>query len=76
MAFEAMNILTPHIMRLLSRRNMPAIPIRRKCSTLSIRFYCDLGNLYNIGDVVSGVTNLVNNGKDTFASFMESSSTP
>jgi hypothetical protein len=33
---------------------------------------CDLGNLYNIGDVVSGVTNLVNNGKDTFASFMES----
>ncbi|MCR5263800.1 MAG: hypothetical protein K6D94_08005, partial [Clostridiales bacterium] len=32
---------------------------------------CDLGNLYNIGDVVSGVTDLVNNGKDTFASFME-----
>ena len=33
---------------------------------------CDLGNLYNIGDVVSGVTDLVNNGKDTFSSFMES----
>lgn len=33
---------------------------------------CDLGNLYNIGNIVSEITTRINNRQDGFASFMES----
>ena len=31
---------------------------------------CDLGNLFNIGSLVSGITDMVNNRKDGYASFI------
>ena len=32
--------------------------------------WCDLGNLYNVGEVLTGMTSLVTTGKNTFASMM------
>jgi hypothetical protein len=73
MAFEAMNILTPAYYEVALKTKYARDTDSQEMLDLiySVRT-CDLGNLYNIGDVVSGVTNLVNTGKDTFASFMES----
>ena len=32
--------------------------------------WCDLGNLYNVGEVLTGMTSLVTSGQNTFASMM------
>ncbi|MBP3917595.1 MAG: extracellular solute-binding protein [Clostridia bacterium] len=32
--------------------------------------WCDLGNLYNCGEILTGMTNLITNGKNSFASMM------
>ena len=34
--------------------------------------WCDLGNLYNVGEVLTGMTTLVTNGQNTFASMIAS----
>ena len=34
--------------------------------------WCDLGNLYNVGEVLTGMTSLVTSGQNTFASMMAS----
>ncbi len=34
--------------------------------------WCDLGNLYNVGEVLTGMTSLVTSGKNSFASMMAS----
>ncbi len=34
--------------------------------------WCDLGNLYNVGEVLTGMTSLVTTGKNTFASMIAS----
>lgn len=34
--------------------------------------WCDLGNLYNVGEVLTGMTSLVTNGQNTFASMIAS----
>ncbi len=34
--------------------------------------WCDLGNLYNVGEVLTGMTSLVTTGKNSFASMMAS----
>ena len=34
--------------------------------------WCDLGNLYNVGEVLTGMTSLVTTGKNSFASMIAS----
>ena len=34
--------------------------------------WCDLGNLYNVGEVLTGMTSLVTTGKNNFASMIAS----
>ena len=34
--------------------------------------WCDLGNLYNVGEVLTGMTSLVTSGKNSFASMIAS----